>query len=502
MNNGMDETTMTDALARDESSREAMVQRTVGIQVKMALVCILLAILGGAISSLHYMDASAWFLNEVGLTLPRIRPVHTSFASLWIFGASLAAIYHYLCTSGDGLSVGDQRRFKIHTFLWITAGVGILVSLVGGLSTGREYLGFHPVFSAMLLLGWFVFAYSFLRRLRGGFFGKPIYIWFWTTGTLYFIWTFLEGHAWLLPSVYENPIRDLQIQWKSCGTLVGSYNFLMYGSLIYATEKMSGDKSYGQSSTAFWLFSVGCLNSFTNYVHHTYHLPQSEVAKWISFIVSMLEVIILVKVFFDLMAALKNKRASQQETSFEARYALFNSGKWWTLGMLFTSLLLSVPPLNSLVHGTLVVAGHAMGATIGIDTMVQLGVCAFLISQLRPRRAAAWLNRSPVRREIVVINLSAAILVLWLTISGAAHGVSRYYGHATPAWVIDYRWMLPLAGACLGIAVVLMVSRYLIILSLPDLAQTESHEAKNSAPQEEPQAVLAESLAESLDESL
>lgn len=449
-------------------TRQEQVQKTVGIQVRMALICILFAILGGAVSSLHYMHASSWFLNEIGLTLPRIRPVHTSFASLWIFGASLAAIYHYLGTTGDGLSRGDLRRFRWHTWLWIGAGVGILVTLVGGLSTGREYLGFHPAFSAMLLLGWFLFAYNFLRRLRQGFFGQPIYIWFWTTGTLYFIWTFLEGHAWLLPSIFENPIRDLQIQWKSCGTLVGSYNFLMYGSLIYATEKMSGDKSYGQSSTAFWLFGVGCLNSFTNYVHHTYHLPQNELAKWISFVVSMLEVIILVKVFFDLMGALAKKREARHQSAFEARYALFNSGKWWTMAMLFTSLLLSIPPLNSLVHGTLVVAGHAMGATIGIDTMVQLGVCAFLITQLRPLRAARWLDRPVVRREILVANVSAGALVVWLTVSGTVHGVSRYYGDPTPAWVTDYRWILPLAGACLGISIVLMVSRYLILISLPD----------------------------------
>ena len=48
-------------------------------------------------------------------------------------------------------------------------------------------------------------------------------------------------HAYLLPSVFESPIRDLQVQWKSCGTLVGSFNFMMYGSLTYVGEKMSGD---------------------------------------------------------------------------------------------------------------------------------------------------------------------------------------------------------------------------------------------------------------------
>lgn len=472
-------------------------QKTVGIQVQMALVCVLLAIFAGALSSLHYMNSSSWFLNQIGLTLPRIRPVHTSFASLWIFGASIAAIYHYLCSTDGGLSKSDVGRFRFHTICWIAAGVGILVTLLAGLTTGREYLGFHPAISAILLLGWFAFAYNFLRRLRSGFFGKPIYIWFWTTGTLYFIWTFLEGHAWLLPSIYENPIRDLQIQWKSCGTLVGSFNFLMYGSLIYATERISGDKRYGQSRTAFWLFGVGCLNSFTNYVHHTYHLPQSELAKWISFVVSMLEAIIFAKVAFDLLAALRRMRASRRETSFDARFTLFNSGKWWTAGMLFSSLLLSVPPLNSLVHGTHVVVGHAMGTTIGIDTMIQLGVCAFLIFELRPLRASAWLDRPVIRREILIFNFSAAVLVSWLTVSGAVHGVYRYLGLGTPGWVTGLRWILPVAGFCLGTVVVMIVSRYLLVLLLPDATPQEGRSQEGpTEPLEpsEPLVVMADEL--------
>jgi hypothetical protein len=38
------------------------------------------------------------------------------------------------------------------------------------------------------------------------------------------------------------------------------------------------------------------------------------------------------------------------------------------VAILLTAVMISVPPVNALIHGTYVVTGHAMGATVtGID---------------------------------------------------------------------------------------------------------------------------------------
>lgn len=421
------------------------VDQVVVTQARMALTCILLAVGGGALAALHYLPAASLWLNEHGLQLTQLRPVHTSFASLWIFGASLAAIYHYLSTHHGGLSRGDRQRFWFHTVCWLVAGVGILVALLAGHTTGREYLGFPPVFSALLLLGWLAYAYSFLRRLRHGFWAQPIYVWFWTVGTLYFIYTFVESHAWLLPSVFDNPVQDLQLQWKSCGTLVGSFNFLMYGSLAYVGERLTGDRRYAQSPIAFWLFGVGCLNSFTNYAHHTYHLPQSHAVKWIAFIVSMIEIVILWKVMLDLSRAVRKARPP-----FCGRASWLSAAKWWTFAMLFTSIVISVPSLNSLIHGTHVIVGHAMGTTVGIDTLVLLGVMSWIAGEAGGKATLSELDCALHRRSVLWISGSLAVLVTWLTLAGTTHGVYRYLGEATPDWVNGSRWMLPAFGALLG----------------------------------------------------
>lgn len=443
-------------------NQKAMLQKTCGIQIRMALACILITVLGGALGALHYVPSISTTLNEIGLTFSKMRPIHTAFASLWIFGGSIAIVYHFLCSSHGGLTAGDLLRFRIHTVCWLVAGLGIFVTLFMGISTGREYLGFHPAFSVILLVGWLAFAWNLLRRLRHGFWGQPIYLWFWTVGTLFFIYTFVEGHAYLLPSVFESPIRDLQVQWKSCGTLVGSFNFMMYGSLTYVGEKMSGDKKYGQSPVAFWLFGVGCLNSFTNYVHHTYHLPQTDVVKWIAFLVSMAEVIILVKLMLDMAKVLKAKKGPQP---FCGRSGWLVAAKWWTIFMVFSSIVISVPTFNTLIHGTQLVMGHAMGATVGIDTLVLLGTASWLVVELRGDSLLPRMDAKITRTSIRITSGALAVLVIWLSVAGFVHGYTRYNGDATPHWVSASRWLLPVVGSALGVGLVIAAARLMSMAS-------------------------------------
>ncbi len=438
-------------------------ERLVLIQLRMAIACVVLGLVSGVLAVLHYVPELSPGMNEAGLGLTRTRPIHTTLLSLWIYGASVAVIYHYLAGRGGGLDRGDLRRFWFHTGCWLLAGVGILITLAMGISTGREYAEFHPVFSALLLCGWIAFAWTFLKRLRLGFWDQPVYVWFWSVGVLYFVYTFIEFHAYLLPSVHEQPLRDLQLQWKSCGTLVGSFNFLVYGSLSYVAEKVSGDRRYAQSRVAFALFGVGCLNSFTNYAHHTYHLPQSALVKWIAFVVSMLEIVILLRLFYDIGKSLRHARGTGPG---HPAAPFLVSAKWWTAAMLFVSMVISVPNLNSIIHGTHVVTGHAMGTELGIDSMVLFAAITFLLAQRWQGSSAvmARLGGIATRNGLVALNVAAAALIAWLLASGTAHGWSRYHGEPPPTWV-DLRWIVfPLVGGAVAVASLFLLLRWLPLL--------------------------------------
>lgn len=445
------------------------------VQMRMALACIVVAILGGALAVLHYIPALSPQLHEAGFGLTKMRPLHTTFASVWIFGAAIAVMYHWIASRGDGLQKGDRARFWFHTTCWVGAGIAVIATLAAGIFSGREYIGFHPAIAVTLLVGWFAFALTFLKRAIPGFWGQPIYVYFWTTGVLYFIYTFLEGHAYLLPWVEQHPVRDIGLHWKSCGTLVGSFNFLVYGSLIYVSERVSGDKSYGQSSIAFWLFGVGCLNSFTNFAHHTYHLPQSHLVKWIAFVVSMTEAIILLKILFDLVGALGKRAAGK----YDATVGFFASAKWWTAAMLIISILISVPNFNSLIHGTHMVTGHAMGTELGIDSMVLFGAITFLLGDLYRRcpTVLAHLHSPTMRTHTVVLNVSMAVLVTWLSVSGTVHGIYRYHGEPSPAWIDFGQFLFPITGGILGASLLHLVVRW-----APLLRGVEQRSAEAAVP--------------------
>jgi nitric oxide reductase subunit B len=388
-----------------------------------ALVALAVTLVFGLLAALYTIPALAPSLRGLGLDLRQLRPLHDTFASVWIFLGGATIVHHFLACRAGPMTAGDRWRLRVQLVAWAAAGVGILVSLLARVGSGREYLGFHPALSALIVIGWLCYLWNFFRVVGRSFWREPVYVTMWGVAFLFFLYTFLEQHAYLLPRVFADPVRDLQIQWKATGTLVGSYNLFVYGTLIYATATLAGDDRYAHSPTAYALFTVGLLNSFTNFGHHTYHLPQRPLVNWISFLVSMTEIAVLARAMTDLWRVTRAGGAGPADPVGTA----FAAARWWTVAILFTAVLISVPPVNALIHGTYVVTGHAMGATIGIDTMILLGAVLWVMPDATGRAAdPAGARAAPaVRRAIVGLNLGVAALVLWLHVSGLVTALTR-----------------------------------------------------------------------------
>lgn len=438
------------ALARSEKALMVM--------MASALACVVLSLLAGGIGALYYVPGVAAKLRAVGVDMTQPRPLHTTFAAAWIFLGAAAGAYKYLFDRFGEPTRGDMRRFRIHMRCWGIAGLGVLVTLPLGITSGREYLGYHPVFSLFIAAGWVLFAWTFLSKVWRGFWSRPVYVYMWSVGIVYFLWTFAEGHAYLLPFVRDYPVVDQQIQWKSCGTVVAAFNQMVYGSLIYLGERKSGDASIGQSRTAFALFGVGLLNSFTNYAHHTYHLPQSHLVKWVAFVVSMLEIILLLRLFHDVTKAMRAKRRASQ-TSFSTSERLLWLSKRWNQFLLTLAIVISVPPWNSLIHGTHVVMAHAMGSEMAIDSYILLGFFAYVLVEIFPKREVReqLIDGPRARRTVATMNAMLVGLVAVLMVSGLTTGVTRYLDLPRPI----YMAAVPYGFAVFGVGLAVCILRLL-----------------------------------------
>ena len=88
------------------------------------------------------------------------------------------------------------------------------------------------------------------------------------------------------------------------------------------------------------------------------------------------------------------------------------------------------------------------------------------------------LNAGSMKLHVTLLNVSMAVLVLWLTGSGTVHGIYRYNGEPAPAWVDTGRVVLfPITGFILGFAILWLVFRWLPMLGQPAPASAEAESA-------------------------
>lgn len=229
----------------------------------------------------------------------------------------------------------------------------------------------------------------------------------WFTGVVFFLFTYLESNAWLLPSVRNHLVKDMMIQWKSYGSMVGSWNMLIYGSSIYLMDKISGDKKYSFSSIAFWIYFLGLFNLMFNWGHHIYTLPTMPYVKHIAYGVSMTELLLFGRIIYLWKSSL-----SVAKKNFNiVAYRFLLAADVWVFLTLGLAIVMSIPALNIYMHGTHVVVGHTMGATIGINSMLLL---SFVVNIFGYNAS----DKKILKQGYWIANISLFIFVLSLVIAG------------------------------------------------------------------------------------
>lgn len=337
------------------------------------LISLYLGLLFAILGAFQYINPI--FLKDI-LPFNTLRPLHVTLVLSCIILLSVGGIYYYVKEDFE-----TQKNFnllaKINWFVWVLTGIIIILCYFFGKFEGKEYLEFPSYLFFPIIFGWLIFGFNIIINVKKSVKKIPVYLWMWITGICFMIYHFTEAHFWTLPFFREHFLRDIMIQWKAGGSYVGSWNMLVYGTSIYIMYKISGDENLSFSKKSFFFYFLGLTNLMFGWAHHIYIIPTQSWIRYLSYLTSMTEWIVLIDIIWSWS---KNLNSNIKE-KYKFSYLILLSTDVWIILNLFFVLLISIPSINYYTHGTHFTVAHSMGTTIGINTTILLAALYFIVDK-------------------------------------------------------------------------------------------------------------------------
>ena len=378
--------------------------------IYIGLISLLFGLLCGLLAGFQYITPS--FIKEF-LPFNALRPLHILFVVSWILLSAIGGIYYYIKPK-------NQNLVRIHFWLFIITGIGIIVSYLTKNFAGKEYLEFPSYFYFPIVVGWILFGINYYKTMLPSFKNWPVYYWMWATGIVFMIYHFTEAHLWLLPYFRDHFIQNISLQWKSGGSYVGSWNMLVYGTSLFVMSKISNDDSYAKSKKAFFFYFLGLTNLMFGWAHHIYIIPTAPWIRYLAYAISMTEWIILFSIIYDW----KKNLSKEKQTKFLLAYRLMILADFWVFLNIILALLISIPSINLFTHGTHITVAHSMGTTIGINTLILLSSIAFIIES---ENKFALVSEKRIALGIKIFNVSFLLFWVSLLIMGIKKGYWTFF---------------------------------------------------------------------------
>ena len=377
-------------------------------QVGFALSMLISALVFGTLAAFAfvYPGIGKW------IDFRQLRPMHVSAALFWIITSATAGVLHFK----REVFAGQRSSWMRGAFLevWIATIISIVVAYAIQPYGGREYWEFPPVLCAPLLLAWLLLMAHYFRAWSRAPRDMPLYVWMWSTGIVFFLITFLEQNLYHIPWFRETFLREITVQWKSNGAMVGAWNQMIYGTALYLMVKIGGDEGIARGPRAFAFWFLGLSNLMFNWGHHLYNVPTAGWMRHVAYAISMTEFAF----FLAIVRGFRKKLEERRKFKHLLTYRFLIASELWVFLNLVLVLLMSVPAINRYTHGTHITVAHAMGATIGINSMILLASLGHMlrVDELGTHRKK-WIARG---RTITMVSL----LVFWtaLITAGALKG--------------------------------------------------------------------------------
>jgi nitric oxide reductase subunit B len=192
---------------------------------------------------------------------------------------------------------------------------------------------------------------------------------------------------------------------------------LVYGTAIYVMDKISGNSS-ATEKMAYFLFFLGLTNLILGWSHHIYILPTAKWIRYVGYAISMSELFILARMIWMWKKTIKYP----EKGKYNLPYLFLVSADFWIISNLVLAIIMSVPALNVYTHGTHITVAHAMGSTIGINSMILLASIFYILYDCKIISEKDR-NLKFVREVFWIMNIS--LLFFWINLIGI--GILKTY---------------------------------------------------------------------------
>ncbi|MCC6384218.1 MAG: cbb3-type cytochrome c oxidase subunit I [Bacteroidia bacterium] len=405
--------------------------------ISLSLGALILGAFFGVLAAVQYVFPD--FLKEV-IAFNKMRPFHVSTVLAWIILSSTGGIYFYLQEELK-LKPSASWTYKTHFWIFVICAIAIYVSYFTGQMGGREYLEFFPLITIPVLAGWALFGISYFKTTFKQVTNWPVYLWMWGTGIVFMIYHLTEAHLWLFPYFREYFIRDFSIQWKSYGSFVGSWNMLVYGTLIFVMHRLSHDETVARGKKTFFFYFLGLTNLMLGWAHHTYFVPMATWVRFLAYLVSMTEWLVLLNIIHGWS---KNFKKKEKSSIHHPAYSFVMAADYWIFINVFIALLISIPFINYYTHGTRITVMHSMGTTIGINTNILFASLIYISVYLngdriqkviKQLRIGFWLMQSFLLLFLISLLWSGIKRSIWMYSQGEYLPFSVLHEEIKPALI-------------------------------------------------------------------
>jgi nitric oxide reductase subunit B len=404
-------------------------------------------ILTGFIGFLASIKVAFPDINEAFFTFEKLRPLHTLFPITGVLSGSFGWITYITFEKDNKIKILlSFASFSLLLF-FVT---GASLSLIIGKSSGREYFSWPPMFSIPLILSLLIMCYLLFKKFSFLFKKSPEGSWLVGFGIIFILIGLTESLTWLIPTIGNNFIKDLTLQWHGIDTFFAGLNAFLYGVGVFVIQK--NPKPLRKKG----LYLIAIFSLLFTFGHHHYVSPQPQFLKILAFIASMIAMFSFIKH----LRAYKNG-VERNKASKSAMEMLFQSVELWTIVSFGSGILFAIPKINLIIHGTYLVVIHAMGSMIGVQ-LVLVFIAGFSIYRIENR-----VSESRIKLSIKMLNIFLISLWVLMGIIGLIKGVmkfdSNYYEIANVSKY--YLYLLPVFGMILFI-IISLISIELIKSSL------------------------------------